>query len=895
MKQFCTYRRTARFVTFVVFLCATSFLQFVDPVRAAATPQEAPQAAAPRPAETIAIPGPLRSFLRMAGVSQKIDPEEVLPLVARNIVVSGYQPTKGKGANKPTEFLNLLNKYLIQARELQALAGSGGTLTVPSCDKAGPLLGILGYRIRGSCGPDLALEASDAERAFLTVDSGFPLADLEDALRDSQPLTYSYASTPVPVLFSVADWTTVDRVKDAGPSGDLLDVLLHDPSLARLYWALARLDPETSALLRTSPGLRDLVPNAAVLDFYGSHLYVQGGRAVVPGGASAESAWKDLAGADPKAPGEFFAHLVAKDGGWLAAYFDALSRAPQTQQGYFTSQDRLKRFYDALRGRDPNPSPVHHSFRPDPGLVLLVSRLQLDANGQPHIPGNVDAWKDVMRQKWDATIIRDERGRVGGWSQPDHVVEGMFAVSRELERSNPLQLFLVVSEIDRGRAPGQGLTPATVRLLGEKYARYGDQFLIFSEFHNLNDASIGRFLTVAESLDRISDPILRANALGVFQANVGLWEILARQGQILPADLNESWQHVVGALAGVTSSAQLFDGGQAALGAILQAAAGKTELSQDEVIALLSGPDQGSSEGQNVRQQLANRMRSVMDDQRLVSLDTVFGLADGLRLMAQGKGVAADTLLPLAGELREFEMPRPLFTTRERTEWASGLYNVRHTTMQMRTDLTKVISGPGTPAELTEARGQLVPFLRDTLVGLNYAYYEPPGAEVLHTNPLFVRSHDFSGQTSLNTQRSWETPILFGRGQTAGGGAHLDGSLADLPYALAQVEQGFIVPENVQSLIWEDLVPGLMTSAVLTRWWGVTPTELHAVALYQRAGEELLSAAAQNEKLCDMAVSILSDRTLPQRSAAVDEALHAGRTDDAFREMMPADTFYLEV
>src|SRR5437016_2547653 len=31
------------------------------------------------------IPGPLRSFLRMAGISQKVAPEEVLPLLGRNV------------------------------------------------------------------------------------------------------------------------------------------------------------------------------------------------------------------------------------------------------------------------------------------------------------------------------------------------------------------------------------------------------------------------------------------------------------------------------------------------------------------------------------------------------------------------------------------------------------------------------------------------------------------------------------------------------------------------------------------------------------------------------------------------------------------------------------------
>ena len=99
----------------------------------------------------------------------------------------------------------------------------------------------------------------------------------------------------------------------------------------------------------------------------------------------------------------------------------------------------------------------------------------------------------------------------------------------------------------RGR--GQRLSPETVRLLAEKFPRYGNQYLIFSEFQGLNDASITRFLEVVDVLDHISNVTLRANALGIFQANVGLWQILARQGQISPEDLNDSWQKVIGPFA----------------------------------------------------------------------------------------------------------------------------------------------------------------------------------------------------------------------------------------------------------------------------------------------------------------------------------------------------------
>jgi len=179
------------------------------------------------------------------------------------------------------------------------------------------------------------------------------------------------------------------------------------------------------------------------------------------------------------------------------------------------------------------------------------------------------------------------------------------------------------------------------------------------------------------------------------------------------------------------------------------------------------------------------------------------------------------------------------------------------------------------------------------LVGLNYAYYEPPGAQALHHNPLFVRSHDFAGETVSGVERLWQAPQMFGEGSPAGGGAHLVGSLADLPYVLAQVEQDFIAPENVQALIWRELVPGLLSSATLPRWWSVSRNELHAVTLYQKSGEELLTASIENEKLRAQVMNILSDRMVPQRSERVGQALRTGRLEELIPRMMPADTFYL--
>jgi hypothetical protein len=839
------------------------------------------------PSEEATIPGPLRSFLRMAAISQQITPEEVLPLLARNVVMSGYQD------GRPTEFLVLVNWYLDQARELEALAGRGGVIHVSNCDDAKPLLAILGYRLQQSCGPNAALETADANRAFLTIDSGFPLADLEETLRGGKPLDIPFASTKVPVLYKSSDWVLNKKNANRG----VVDSIMRDPNLARLYWAMSRMDSQTGQFLWQSLGLRKLILTAPVMDFYGSQISVRSGRVLVPGGPAAESAWRDLVGASPRSPAEFISRLLAKDSGWLASYFDTLSRVNQTQQAYFTAPHRLQRFYDALRGRDLTPLPTRHSFRPDPALFLLEARLQLDPNGQPHVPGSIDVWKEILRRKSDSKLIRDWGEKAGGWSNPEQVIEGMVGLSRYPLTGGPVNDFLMLTEIDRRRAPSEQLDIPTARLLAEKFPLFGDQYPVFAEFHTLNNESISRFLTVADDMKQIPDHLVRTDALGMLQANLGLWQILARQGQIADSLLNDSWQKILNAFGTLHTSDQVYEAGRTALAELLRASTGKTYLPQDQLFALLAGPEQYSKEGQQLRSEMAGRMRQVIGDQRLVSMDTLISLGDGLEQLAKGKA-AADSLLPLAGELREFEMPKPLFTKSERTEFAAGIYSNRHTALQMRTDLIKIIKAPGSPAELKQARGLLTPFLRDTLVGINYAYYEPPGAQMIHNNPLFVRSHDFSGgdysgESANAGDQIWRTPRIFGRGWTASGGAHLVGSMADLPYTLARVEQDFIVPKNVQSLIWEDLVPGLITSAVLPRWWSVSRNELHAVALYQRGGEELLSSAAKNEKLRESVINILSDRLLPQRLEQLEITLRDGKEDDAFALVAPAEAFYL--
>src|SRR5262249_30880975 len=162
------------------------------------------------------------------------------------------------------------------------------------------------------------------------------------------------------------------------------------------------------------------------------------------GGPAAEPAWKSLVGASPDSPEEFMTHLLGKDEGWLAAYFDALSTVGSEQQTYFADPQRLQRFYDALKSGGPSPGAARPIFRPAPTLPLLVARLYVEPGNKPHAPGGLEVWKSVFRRFDDSKANRKWAGRAARWKDPEQLVEAMFALSREPLSPEPLQLYLLM-------------------------------------------------------------------------------------------------------------------------------------------------------------------------------------------------------------------------------------------------------------------------------------------------------------------------------------------------------------------------------------------------------------------------------------------------------------------
>ena len=75
-------------------------------------------------------------------------------------------------------------------------------------------------------------------------------------------------------------------------------------------------------------------------------------------------------------------------------------------------------------------------FRSNTDMMLLTTRLQLDADGKPHIPGNLEVWKNLFvnhpHGKYDGKLTKS----AASWKEPDDVLEALFGCAAKPSRTS---------------------------------------------------------------------------------------------------------------------------------------------------------------------------------------------------------------------------------------------------------------------------------------------------------------------------------------------------------------------------------------------------------------------------------------------------------------------------
>jgi hypothetical protein len=398
-------------------------------------------------------------------------------------------------------------------------------------------------------------------------------------------------------------------------------------------------------------------------------------------------------------------------------------------------------------------------------LMLLTTSLRLDRNGQAHLPGGLEVWKTLFIKhphgKFDNKLAKS----ANSWRSNDDAVEALFALCRKSVENEPLHIFLALNDIDRLRP--KAISPELSARLVSMWRTAGSQYSILAGAPSLSESSIGLFLDFVTSSNQIHDSLVRADAVGSAQALVGIWEILCREQKIPDNAQDQAFSSILKPFVEADQSAEVFDASRNGVRALLRTAnVSATRGLQDHLIDLLVGAPRANADQPGP----AENLLRVLDAQHLMSLDKIFAAADTL---AQG-GTDKKALQTVANDMARFEETQSLrnsLSAPERNLLALGYWSERHIDQERKLnvmDLAKL-------QDKKDVRGKFTPQVRDTLVGILYAYYAPPGAQLVLANPLFVRNHDFIGAQGL--PMTWHLTETVGSGWPSSAGGRLMGSL----------------------------------------------------------------------------------------------------------------------
>jgi hypothetical protein len=397
-------------------------------------------------------------------------------------------------------------------------------------------------------------------------------------------------------------------------------------------------------------------------------------------------------------------------------------------------------------------------------MMLLTTRLRIDPDGKAHIPGGLDDWRDLFartsRGRYDAKLTR----AAGSWKDPDDVLEALFALCRKPVDNEPLKIYMALTDIDRNRP--LPLEPATVTRLIKNWNIYGSQYSIFADGPTLADKTIVNWLDAAEALDKLRDTQMRQDAIGTMQGLSGLWQILSRQGSISGDKADAALAGIAASFTSVKNDRELFDAGRNGLNLLLKSAGSDKGTYQDRLLALLAGGTR--IDESEARTTVIQQEQRIFEAQKLLTADLIFELADNLESVSKGEKLNAQLASRLAARVADIQLPRNSMTGVEKNAMAFGYYVDRHIDDERKLNFRAMIDKAKDAEKLRDIRGLLAPTLRDTIVGYNYIHYAPPGAQILTTNPLFVRGHDFIGMQGQN--RSWRTTEIYGSGWPANAG-----------------------------------------------------------------------------------------------------------------------------
>ncbi|MGJ5818424.1 tetratricopeptide repeat protein [Paludibaculum fermentans] len=690
------------------------------------------------------------------------------------------------------------------------------------------------------------------------------------------------------VLFGQAAWMREFAPKGP-PGGGFSELLVREPTVARLYAGLASAEPRAAELLAKRIGLRVLASEkyADLLFAFGPAFALNGqGEVIVPGGAAARPVWRALAQSDPSDAVAFYTKLLHQDNGRLLAFFSNLTQLDPLRQTFFTRNPQRAAAYYALFKDSPEMKPGAAKRTREASFLEFLREIPLAKDGTVDWPGSAEVWT-VARGA--STLEKTQRmmRKVDKAVAPASEDEVLIKLARRRyeageQKVSQVDNFLAVARIDARRSTP--LTEAEALLLAQSLSDCEGAYPYFASLTELHEKDLTRFLRLAARVKELRD--VDANQLlAHFYAVAELIDLLARHGSLTIAEASTLFSELCEKL-GNSATTDLWS----------EASAAVLESAQRQVKARADTPDSATwwLDALAGPAQLGRRdeIRKVLQAQKAPDLAQLLEMVRHARELPRKPLESA-----LALEKGFATLPRVEFSKNQKPRGeirqTIELYNALGGPKILVEVKKQAAKKKPNPKEFDKLSRQLLEELAAPLalavLSLDYAYFLRTSDLAAAEDVLLVRKHQFIELDSTTKKTTWFPPAEFEiNSDTIGSFAR--GSLAGFAYTAGRIARAGRSNASVSS----ESVQVMQTAAVrATPLWQLRVADLRSFKLRVLAAREWVVESSRSGRVRESLEAASVGLIAPNRRSRLLASLAAGEVAPAWEVLSLSDLYWL--
>lgn len=885
----------------------------------------------------LVVPGGVRGLARAAGLRENTPPETFVSDFVSHLIRRTYGKAGAGYVQALRYYFDSVAALRSRARskklEFQILLETGNESRLR---KTREVLALLGWTIRRSEGRvrvELGTDELAALRQTFSSALGVDEMEMKSQLEAGDSYQLTFSDQRVPIIFEERFW--LRRFFDGNrPVGGLLRAFAENIPSARLYAGLAAMNDEARRLVVETYTSRELLEvHSNSLLAYGSALSAREGQLLLPGGATAASAWESLLGARTDRPKRFVRRLFSQDNGKPLAFYHTLINLPEENQRFLTSSPgRLARFYAAFPftgSEEAKRRIVNHRIP----FRNMVRELPLNGERRIRFPGSARVWSVSHGWSGRPDEIPGSTGLAAPTVSPEAedeillrlpLVEYQFGMKKYSMVENFLAAVHLERHWDRPMAEEAAL------LLSRHYPKYREIFPYLASLPQPSTQQLQRFFEAARNVEDVDLTSLN-DTLGLFHGLLQTLVLLSENRALDESEISSILDTLSQRFADARTEAD-FTGATVAIlrrleqglpvppppaesdsSSYPQGNAGRLKILgpqpagiDGQLMAALGGRSRQVEFESNGRTAAIDagsinrkRIEEVLRLQRVPSLTGLLELYDAAQAVRGNRDqTVLDAFKRNLGELHELEQQlenqltdaqrgNAVFLQRGRTSrWVRQLNNaIVNGNRGNRSDAVPELS--------QEMVSHLDGSFKDALVGWVYAYYFSPRDLVVAEDPLLTRKHQF--HVTLGSGGRYYWPAASRQTLRRQTGNYLRGPLCQIATLTGEI--GLVKAEAGESIGTDPVVEGFAAAQLSgvrsLPWSHLNPLSMHLVALKIRLAREFLARSALQQEMQQDVAQIVEGLLGPTRRAQLLESVATRELEGISALLSSSDLYYL--